>query len=87
MSIPAVYLGISDTRKRVRVTYHSDHGDTPDAAVLMSNSITPDGRRISPRLLRPGIHRAARFGITCESDDTFAVTDLTVITRIDGAIR
>lgn len=87
MSIPAVYLGISDTRERVRVTYHSDHGDTPDAAVLMGNSITPDGRRISPRLLRPGIHRAARFGITCESDDTFAVTDLTVITRIDGAIR
>ncbi len=87
MSVPAVYIGISDTHGRVRVTYHTDRGDTVDPAVVTGNSITPDGRRITPRRLRPNIHRAAYFGITCESDVAFAVTDLSIITRADGAIR
>lgn len=86
MSIAAVCLGLSDTRHRVRVTYHTDRGDYQDAAVLTAGSIRPDPRRITTRRLTPNIRRALWFGITCESDAAFAVTDLGITTRIDAAI-
>ncbi len=86
MSVPSVTVGMSDLSHRVRVTYHTDHGDYPDAAVIRSNRVVPDMRRITPRRITPNIHRAAWFGITCESDGGFAVTGLDITTRIDAAI-
>lgn len=86
MSVPSVTVGMSDVRDRVRVTYHTDHGDTIDAAVLTPDRIEPNIRRITPHRLSPNIHRAAWFGFTCESDDAFAVTDIDITTRIDAAI-
>lgn len=86
MSISAVYLGLSDTQHRVRITYHTDHGDYEDTAMLTANRSKPDARRITTRCLTPNIRRALWFGITCESDAAFAVTDLSIATRIDATI-
>lgn len=86
MSVSSVTIGMSDMKQSVRVTYHTDSGDYPNATVIRQPAFTPDTRRITPRRITPNIHRAAWFGITCESDSPFAVTGLDITTRIDAAI-
>ncbi len=87
MSITAVYLDLSDTQGAVRVTYHSDRGDTADAATLAGRLTTPDSHHVTPRRLTPAIHRVCRFGLTCACDTAFAVSGIGITARIDGAVR